>query len=61
MHFPKLKRNFQIQKNIMMQKLELKIGNQAKNVKWNDFEHIMGNYDITQKLYEGYRANTKLC
>ena len=36
--------------------IRLKIGNQAKNVKWNDFEHIMGNYDITQKLYEGYRA-----
>ena len=36
--------------------IRLKIGNQANIVKWNDFVHIMGNYDITHKLYEGYRA-----
>lgn len=35
--------------------ITLKIGNRARNIKWNDFEHIIGNYDITQKLYEGYR------
>lgn len=35
--------------------IRVKIGKGARNIKWNDFEHIIGNYDITQKLNEGYR------
>ncbi len=35
--------------------IRLKIGKGSKNIKWSDFEHIIGNYDITHRIYGGYR------
>ena len=34
--------------------IKIRIGNRYKKVQWNEFENIMGNYDITEALYKRY-------
>ena len=38
----------------MTLKLMFKIGNRRRKIKWNEFESMMGTYDISEKLYNAY-------
>ena len=34
--------------------VNVKIGNRRRKIKWNEFESMMGTYDISEKLYNAY-------
>ena len=34
--------------------VNVKIGNRRSKIKWNEFESMMGTYDISEKLYNAY-------
>ncbi len=43
----------------MTLKLMLKIGNRRRKIKWNEFESMMGTYDISEKNYIMHIVNRK--
>lgn len=40
-------------------KLYFRIGKRISSVKWNEFDSIMGSYDITEELYKKIKKNIK--
>lgn len=57
--FAKIKAELPWAKEYNDAQIKMKIGNRYRTVQWNDFEHMMGSYDITQKLNAACRANKK--